>query len=256
MQTVSELTFYNWLVVGWMGLAVVTFVALFFVTAPYGRFTRSGWGPRIGARWGWVLMETPVLITFLVLYGLSDRRSSPVCLVLLAFWAAHYVHRSLIYPFRVHSSRPSVTLSVIAMAVVFNIGNGYLNGRYLFTLGPELQASWLLDPRFIVGALIFWGGYVLNQHADHVLIGLRRDGESAYKVPHGGAYRFVSCPNYLGEMMEWAGWALACWNLGALAFFVWTVANLAPRALKTHRWYKETFPDYPEDRKALLPFLV
>jgi hypothetical protein len=34
------------------------------------------------------------------------------------------------------------------------------------------------------------------------------------------------------------------------------VANLAPRALKTHRWYKDTFPDYPEQRKALIPFVV
>ena len=252
----EELTFYHWLVVAWMALAVVTFVALFFITAPYGRFTRSGWGPRISARWGWILMETPVLITFLVLYGISDRKSNPVSLVLVALWVMHYLHRSLVYPFRVHSSRPSITLSVIAMGAVFNLGNGYLNGRYLFSLGPELQVSWLSDPRFIAGILLFMGGYALNQHSDHVLIGLRADGESAYKIPYGGAYRFVSCPNYLGEMLEWAGWALACWNLGALAFFVWTVANLAPRALKTHRWYKDTFPDYPENRKALLPFVV
>lgn len=250
------MTFYHWCVVAWMALAAVTFVALFFVTAPYGRFTRNGWGPRIGARLGWILMETPVLITFLVLYGVSDRKSNPVSLVLVALFAVHYVHRALVYPFRVHSSRPSITVSVVAMAVVFNVGNGYLNGRYLFKLGPKLPVSWLLDPRFIVGAVIFVSGYVLNQYADHVLIELRADGEQGYKVPRGGIYNFVSCPNYLGEMLEWGGWALACWNLGALAFFVWTVANLAPRAIKTHRWYKDTFPDYPEQRKALLPFIV
>ncbi len=66
----------------------------------------------------------------------------------------------------------------------------------------------------------------------------------------------MSCPNYLGEMMEWGGWTLACWNLGALAFLVWTVANLAPRAIKTHRWYRDRFSDYPPKRKALLPFIV
>jgi 3-oxo-5-alpha-steroid 4-dehydrogenase 1 len=252
----SEMTFYHWLVVAWMALAVAIFVALFFVNAPYGRFTRSGWGPRISARWGWILMETPVLLTFLILYGLSDRKSSPVSLVLLAFWVVHYVHRSLIYPFRVRGSRPSITVSIVAMGAIFNVGNGYLNGRYLFSLGPELPASWLADPRFIFGALIFCAGYLLNQHADHVLMELRADGESGYKIPYGGAYRFISCPNYLGEMMEWGGWALACWNLGALAFFVWTIANLAPRAIKTHRWYRDQFPDYPQERKALLPFVV
>jgi 3-oxo-5-alpha-steroid 4-dehydrogenase 1 len=252
----NELTFYRWCVVAWMVLAAATFVALFFITAPYGRFTRSGWGPRLSARLGWILMETPVLVTFLVLYGVSDRKSNPVSLVFVAMFAAHYVHRGLIYPFRVRSSRPSITIPVIIMGAVFNVGNGYLNGRYLFKLGPELSASWLLDARFILGALLFVGGYALNQYADQVLIGLRAHGEQGYKVPRGGPYNLVSCPNYLGEMLEWAGWALACWNLGALAFFVWTVANLAPRAIKTHRWYKETFPDYPQQRKALLPFIV
>ncbi len=252
----DEATFYHWLVIAWIVLAAATFVALFFVTAPYGRFTRSGWGPRINARWGWILMETPVLITFLTLYGVSDRKANPVSLVLLVFWIAHYLHRSLIYPFRLHSSRPSITVSVVAMGAVFNIGNGYLNGRYLFSLGSELQASWFLDPQFILGAVLFWCGYALNQHSDRVLIGLRRAGETGYKIPNGGGYRFVSCPNYLGEMMEWGGWALVCWNPGALAFFLWTVANLAPRAIKTHRWYKNEFPDYPPERKALLPFIV
>lgn len=252
----DESTFYHWLVIAWMALAAVTFFALFFITAPYGRFTRSGWGPRMNARWGWILMETPVLITFLVLYALSDRKANPVSIVLLLFWLVHYVHRSIVYPFRLHSRRPSITVAVIAMGAVFNVGNGYLNGRYLFALGPELTASWLLDPRFIIGAVLFWCGFALNQYADQVLIGLRAGGETGYKIPQGGAYRYVSCPNYLGEIMEWAGWALACWNLGALAFLVWTVANLAPRAFKTHRWYKKEFPDYPPERKALLPFIV
>ncbi len=252
----DESTFYYWLVVAWMILAAATFVLLFFITAPYGRFTRNGWGPRMSARWGWILMETPVLITFLVLYLLSDRRANPVSILLLAFWMAHYIHRSFAYPFRLRSSRPSITVAVIAMGAVFNVGNGYLNGRYLFTLGPELQSSWFLDPRFIIGACLFWLGYGLNQYSDQVLISLRSDGETGYKIPRGGAYRYVSCPNYLGEMVEWAGWALMCWNLGALAFFVWTVANLAPRAFRTHRWYRSRFPDYPPERKALLPFIL
>lgn len=252
----SEQTFYHWCVIGWMALAVITFVALFFITAPYGRFTRGGWGPRINARLGWILMEIPVLATFAAFYAVSNRKTNVVCLVFLALFAAHYVHRALIYPFRVRSNRPSITIPVILMGAVFNLGNGYLNSRYLFTLGPELTTSWLTDPRFVVGVILFIAGYSLNQYADRTLIGLRADGHQGYKIPRGGPYELVSCPNYLGEMVEWAGWALACWNLGALAFFVWTVANLAPRAIKTHRWYQENFIDYPSERKALLPYIV
>jgi 3-oxo-5-alpha-steroid 4-dehydrogenase 1 len=47
-----------------------------------------------------------------------------------------------------------------------------------------------------------------------------------------------------------------CWNLGALAFLVWTVANLAPRAFRTHHWYRQQFSDYPRERKALIPFVL
>ena len=252
----DESLFYHWFVIAWMALAAVTFVALFFVTAPYGRFARGGWGPRIGPRWGWVLMESPSLITMLVLFAIGDHKGSPVAIILLALWVIHYAHRSFIYPFRIRSTRPSMALSIVAMAAAFNIGNGYLNGRYLFALGPDLQTSWLLDPRFIIGFILFCAGFILNQHSDKVLIGLRRPGDAGYKIPYGGGYRFVSCPNYLGEMIEWGGWALACWNPGALAFFVWTTANLAPRAIKTHRWYREEFPDYPRKRKALIPFVL
>jgi 3-oxo-5-alpha-steroid 4-dehydrogenase 1 len=44
--------------------------------------------------------------------------------------------------------------------------------------------------------------------------------------------------------------------LPALAFLVWTLANLIPRALDHHKWYRSEFPDYPSKRKAVLPFLV
>ncbi len=252
----NEATFYNWLVIAWLVLAALSFVALFFVTAPYGRFTRDGWGPRVPSRWGWVLMESPSLLVFVALFGLGRGRSEPVALLLLAMWVVHYAHRSFIYPFRLRSSRPSMTLSVIAMGAAFNIGNAYLNGRYLFALGPALESSRLFDPRFLSGFLLFVAGFALNQHSDRILLGLRRPGETIYRIPRGGAYRYVSCPNYLGEIIEWGGWALACWNLGALAFFVWTAANLAPRAVKTHRWYQEQFPDYPPERKAILPYLM
>jgi hypothetical protein len=29
-----------------------------------------------------------------------------------------------------------------------------------------------------------------------------------------------------------------------------------PRALQNHRWYRAQFPDYPANRKALVPFLI
>ena len=96
----------------------------------------------------------------------------------------------------------------------------------------------------------------MNWWADGRLIGLRKENGTDYAIPYGGMFRYVSCPNYLGEMMEWGGFALMAWNLPALAFFVWTVSNLLPRALNHHAWYRKMFPDYPGERKAVIPFLL
>lgn len=59
----------------------------------------------------------------------------------------------------------------------------------------------------------------------------------------------------MSEIVEWLGWVVATWSLGGLAFFVWSFANLAPRAGAHHRWYQGQFPSYPKERHALIPFL-
>ncbi|MBE0697758.1 MAG: DUF1295 domain-containing protein, partial [Anaerolineaceae bacterium] len=131
----------------------------------------------------------------------------------------------------------------------------YINGRYLFTLSGGYPASWISDPRFIVGAGLFIAGMFTNRWADTILRGLRKPGEGGYRIPRGGLFELVSCPNYLGEIIEWIGWAVATWSLAGLAFAIWTFANLAPRAYVHHAWYHKNFPSYPSRRKALIPGL-
>ncbi|MBW1871523.1 MAG: 3-oxo-5-alpha-steroid 4-dehydrogenase, partial [Deltaproteobacteria bacterium] len=53
----------------------------------------------------------------------------------------------------------------------------------------------------------------------------------------------------------WLGWSLATWSLAGLAIAAISAANLIPRAWHNHRWYREKFPDYPSERKALVPFV-
>ncbi len=144
---------------------------------------------------------------------------------------------------------------LILFAIVFNSINGYINGSYLFNLSPPYGIDWFLDPRFIIGTLIFIGGYAVNLHSDHVLRTLRKPGETGYKIPQGGFFKFVSCPNYFGELIEWTGWTIATWSLPGLAFAVFTAANLVPRARANHEWYRQTFPDYPGERKRVIPFI-
>jgi protein-S-isoprenylcysteine O-methyltransferase Ste14 len=234
-------------------LAAVVFTVLFFTNAPYGRHVRREWGPALPNHTGWIVMETPAALVFATLFVTGSAPKNLTAFVFLGLWEAHYIHRAFIYPFQIADGRKKMPALVILMGFAFNCGNAYLNGAYLFSLSGGYPVKWLADPRFIVGAALFVLGFIINRRADYLLRRLRAPGETGYKIPHRGLFERVSCPNYLGEIIEWSGWALATWCLPGLSFAVWTFANLAPRARAHHRWYRERFAEYPEERRVLIP---
>jgi 3-oxo-5-alpha-steroid 4-dehydrogenase 1 len=239
----------------WVALALVTFIALFFIKAPYGKFTRKGFGPLISRTVGWVAMETPAFWLMILFFFAGDRRTNPAAVVFLAMWATHYFYRTYVFPFRMRGEKKRIALIPVLFGMIFNIGNGYLNGRYLFYLSEPYSSAWFGDPRFLAGAVLFAVGFGVNIHSDAILRSLRKPGETGYKIPRGGAFCYVSAANYFGEIIEWTGWAIATWSPAGLVFLIWTAANLAPRAWSQHKWYKDKFEDYPTDRKALIPFV-
>jgi protein-S-isoprenylcysteine O-methyltransferase Ste14 len=234
-------------------LAGVTFAALFFINAPYGRHIRKGWGPTLPNHHGWLIMEMPAALLFAVFFFAGSPQWNLTRFIFFGMWEAHYLYRAFIYPFRIADRSKKMPLLILLMAIGFNIGNAYLNGRYLFSLAGDYPVTWLFDPRFIIGLVLFVSGYAIHRQSDLILRDLRAQGENDYKIPYAGLFNRVSCPNYLGEIIEWAGWALATWSLPGLSFAVWTIANLAPRAHANHEWYRTNFTDYPERRKALIP---
>ena len=144
---------------------------------------------------------------------------------------------------------------VMLMGIIFNTGNAYLNARFLFTFSKGYPLNWIWSARFIIGAAIFVTGYIINRWADQALKKLRKPGETGYKIPNGGLFKYISCPNYFGEIIEWLGWAVCTWSIAGLSFAVWTFANLAPRAQANHEWYLQNFPEYPKERRVLFPWV-
>jgi 3-oxo-5-alpha-steroid 4-dehydrogenase 1 len=153
------------------------------------------------------------------------------------------------------TARPMPVL-VLASGALFNLVNAYLNGRWLFWLAPPRALAWLGSPQFVVGTALFFFGLLVHVLADRELRLLRRASGGQRGLPRRALFRLVSCPNYFGEIVEWCGFALATWSPGGLIFVLWTAANLVPRALHHHRWYRATFPDYPPSRRAVVPFVL
>jgi 3-oxo-5-alpha-steroid 4-dehydrogenase 1 len=251
----SEQSFYDLLLRGAFGIAGVTAIYLCFVAAPYGRHSRQGYGPTLDNALSWGLMEAPAAILPPLLIALAGSFDA-VTLVLLGIWEAHYLRRAFVYPWLIRGRGARVPLLVPISGALFNLLNAYLNFRYLGSLAMRHALAWLWDPRFVLGGMVFAAGYAINRRADQILRALRAPGETGYKVPHGGLYRLISCPNYLGELIEWCGWALLTWSLPGLFFALFTAANLVPRALAHHRDYRRRFADYPRERRAVLPYLL
>eukprot|EP00939_MAST-03C_sp_MAST-3C-sp1_P001030 g1030.t1 len=212
----------------------------------------------MSAKVAWILQESPTLISAIACVLLAEDddpiHNNWMNQLLLLYFVIHYVNRTLIYPFLLRGSKPTSFLTIFA-ATLFCTTNGYLQCRNL-TKFARYDEEWSSDFRFLFGTILFFVGMIMNNHSDHILRNLRKPGEAGYKIPRGGMFEYVSGANFLGEIVEWLGFAVATWTLSGFAFALCTVLNIGPRAIQHHAWYLEKFKDtYPKHRKALVPFV-
>ncbi len=134
--------------------------------------------------------------------------------------------------------------------------------------GASLEATWPYDPAS------WWehcfGAGTPSTSTPTGSSELREPGENGYKIPHGGGYRFISCPNYLGDdgmgrlgtlLLEPRRAGLFAWTptwlhgpsrpiVGTKSGFDYPADQGGPSAL--HRVDQDTSsPDGPPDRRAI-----
>ncbi|MDA9561121.1 DUF1295 domain-containing protein [Gammaproteobacteria bacterium] len=236
-------------------LGAITFIYLFFVSAPYGRHIRKGWGRNISARAGWVIMESPCVLIMLIYAFIVKDNLESLHIIFLSLWLLHYVHRSFIYPFVIDMTNPKMPISIAVSAFFFNIVNVNLQAFGIYYL-TDYSQDWMYSYIFFFGLFIFLIGMYINIKSDYLIVALRRDKGPGYHLPSKFMHKYISSPNYFGEIIEWLGWAILTWSISGAVFALWTIANLFPRALAHHKWYKEKFDDYPSNRKAIIPGII
>nr|XP_046233490.1 3-oxo-5-alpha-steroid 4-dehydrogenase 2-like isoform X2 [Scatophagus argus] len=208
------------------------------------------------AKVAWFVQEVPAFALPLLLLLLTEPRTDGQTTgrtLLLCTFVLHYFHRSFIYAFLTRG-RP-VPLSIVLSATIFCSLNGFLQGHHLLHCA-QFELTWLTSTRMAAGCLLFVTGMTINIHSDHILRSLRKPGETVYRIPHGGMFELVSGANFLGEIVEWCGYAVAAWTLPTFAFAFFTVCSIGPRAYHHHRDYQQKFEDYSCSRKALIPFIL
>ncbi len=175
-------------------------------------------------------------------------------------------------------------ISVMLLGGLYCAWNGFNQSAYLIGV-HGYEDSWLVDPRFIIGIALFFSGMIINIQSDNTLFVLKKastnaNGTKRYGIPKGGMFEYVSAANYckcwiyniiqsmsfissdflelvfdcilsmhqVGEILEWCGFALACWSLPGAAFAWWTIANLVPRAIQVRIFIWIISDDYTTAR--------
>ncbi len=242
--------FYKFLFL-WIFLGFCIFLYLIFskTIAPYGRHSNSEWGITIDNKWGWFWMELPALVVMPVTVLISPVEKNEIIVLILSLWILHYFYRSILFPIKLKTKGKKMPFLIVISAFIFNLFNGFFVG---YEIGNMSQLDFGINT--LIGLIIFFTGMYINRSSDNKLISLRKDNKE-YQIPQGGMFDFISCPNYFGEIVEWIGFAIIVLNLGTLSFALWTAFNLIPRALNHHNWYINYFKEYPDKRKALIPYI-
>nr|WP_234367711.1 DUF1295 domain-containing protein [Parabacteroides pacaensis] len=248
---------FNIFLVVMASIALFIFIALYFINAGYGMLFDKKWGITLPSKIGWSIMEMVVFFIMFILWFFSSRKLEIVPFLFFIFFELHYFQRSFIYPLLMKGNS-RMPIGIMSMAILFNILNGYMQGEWIFYLAPAdlYTKHWLQTPQFISGTAIFFLGMFINIQSDHVIRNLRKPGDTNHYLPQKGLYKYVTSANYLGEIIEWTGFAILTWSWSGLVFAWWTFANLVPRANALYHKYEKMFgKEKVGTRKRIFPFI-
>lgn len=263
-DTFINLTTYNHILsISYIYMIIIIYGSL-LIPAPYGKFSSNTFGLNLPPKLGWFLMELPATLSFIFFYIKGYNKFEIVSLFFLSIWIMHYSNRGFIFPILMRvtkNSKASFSLFVILSGFLVTSLHGYLNAVYITNIAKNFNIDWFVDPRFIVGMIIYLFGYIMNLHSDSIIRNLRTkkeilNEEKIYRIPKGGLFYFISCPSYFTELMSFAGLSIATWSLGAVFVLIVSAANLIPRAFQVHKWYQKQFGEKYPKRKILIPYIL
>ncbi|XP_073997458.1 polyprenal reductase isoform X2 [Rhodnius prolixus] len=119
-----------------------------------------------------------------------------------------------------------------------------------------------LSYRTLVVSLIFFWAWWKQFESASILANLRKNRKGvivtdAYLIPEGGLFKYISSPHSLCEIIIYLCLTIILSDNSTLpSVAAWVISNQIESALLSHWWYKRTFTNYPEKRKAIIPFFL
>jgi very-long-chain enoyl-CoA reductase len=206
-----------------------------------------------------VVSYSGALLVFWAVLAWRSRELGPsfTAWLALSLWTLHFVRRTYESAFVHRYSKPS-------------IGPGDYLTEYLYYWGFGAWIAWSVtaptphSPLSVVqvlGLAVFIVAEAGNARAHRVLRALRAAGGRERQIPRGLLFQRLSCPHYLFEILSWVGFNLATQTWAGVAFMLVGAGILGAWAHTRHVAYLKDFDGqngrekYPEERRALIPFL-
>ncbi|CDF33568.1 trans-2-enoyl-CoA reductase (NADPH) [Chondrus crispus] len=175
----------------------------------------------------------------------------------LMAWTFHYAKRELETLFVHRFSHATMPLSNLFKNSIYYWGFAayvaYFVNHPLYTPPKE--------DLVYTGMCLFYFMEVGNLSAHWTLRMLRPPGTKVRRIPRGGLFELVSCPNYTYEILSWLGFNMMTKTIAGLLFMCAGAFQMLVWAGSKHRRYKKEFDGkdgralYPPSRKILIPFL-
>ncbi|XP_076353102.1 trans-2,3-enoyl-CoA reductase Sc2 isoform X2 [Tachypleus tridentatus] len=226
-------------------------------------------GPQIGWKTVFLWEYTGPLVLYLVtylrpalLYG-AEAASEPkhtVVHIAALCWSFHYCKRIIETLFVHRFSHGTMPVKNLFK----NCSYYWLFGLYIgyYINHPLYMPPMFGDLQMYLGLAGFIKNELGNFSIHLALKNLRPPGTKVRKVPVPTSnpfthlFYFVSCPNYTYEVMSWVCFTIMTQCLPVGIFTLAGFYQMSVWALQKHRNYMKEFKDYPQRRKAIIPFLL
>jgi len=226
-------------------------------------------GRQIGWETVFVLEYFGPLVVYLIfylrplcIYGSLGKTEPMHTVVKLAFgcWTAHYMKRifETLYVHRFsHATMPLMNLFK-------NCGYywGFTAFIAYFMNHPLYTPPTFGKVQVIIGCI----GFVVSEFGNYSIHAALRDlrpvGTKERKIPMPNAnpftnmFNLVSCPNYTYEALAWFFFSVMTQCAPALIFTAVGLYQMSVWAIGKHKAYKKEFPNYPKNRRAIVPFVL
>ena len=198
----------------------------------------------------------PIIINALLFLRIGHFNNPFIITLIFLMTTFHYAKRVWESIF-VHSfTRDTMTiLALIPNCSYYWLLFGVLCCSSLYSSSYDADVHLIGNLRLVFVPLFFYFEYK-NHQCHLVQKRLKDENKGERGIPFGHGFDLVSCANYYWEFLAWLSFAIFTGHWTSFLFCIFGLVIMAQLALVKHKYYLKSFPNYPKNRKAIIPYIL